>query len=107
MNVVTVLITYLVAGYWVGPKLSRIQMALLTVVYSIFYVFPTVGAVGTLRRSMSYVEGFIDEYPTLALRYVDPPFDGLQYILLTVFFFGWVVSVTFVISIFRQSTRDT
>ena len=107
MNVVTVLISYLVAGYLVGSKLTRLQIGLLTVVYSIFYVFPTVGAVGTLRRAMTYVEGFIEEYPALALSYVDPPFDGFHYILLSVFIFGWAVSVIFVISIYRQSTRDT
>ena len=104
MNFVSVMFGYLVAAYFVGAKLSRFQVSVITILYLIWSPGPMMGgydAAITLRDLYEQNQGLSDielgaffsriDYPALAV---------------VVAGFSWLMSIVFMFQV-RASNTET
>ena len=103
MNAGSILFAYLLAMYFTGKSLSRFQVVAVTVIYSIFLLFPVLSvSVGFLNLVVLSME-FVREHSGLATTYgaseAASRLKTYRIGILAVFFFAWLLSVLFMFSI--------
>ena len=107
MNAVSILTAYLVAMYFGGKVLTKFQLASVTTIYSLFLLFPVLGALGGFGNLITLNMEFLREYPDVAATYRASDsmalFQIMRIIMMSVFFFAWLLSIAFMFSIRKGS----
>ena len=104
MNFVAVLFAYLVAAYFVGSKLSPFQVRAVTLLYTIFSIFPVLAVVVSMNQMGRLMEQFRLEYPSLGRIYY-PQTSILDYwmpTLVLILLLAWALSVWFMVRVRRS-----
>ncbi len=105
MNAVAVVFAYVTAAYLVGAKLSRIQAFSLTVVYTLFYLFPVNVVVNSLGRTYRIGLDFIEKYPDTSSDLMNANArseDFYLYAITVVFSLSWLLSIVFMLNTRRK-----
>lgn len=98
---------YVVAGHFVGRKLTRVQFVALTLVYSAFAAGIAMGGLAAIERMIYLRDRYLQEYPVEATAMLGgggisrstavPPF---------LFFAAWLISVWYVGSSRRAAAEQ-
>tara|TARA_R110002111_G_scaffold209492_1_gene273428 strand:- start:98 stop:505 length:408 start_codon:yes stop_codon:yes gene_type:complete len=106
MNAVSILFAYLLAMYFAGKRLTTFQLVSVTVIYSIFLVFPVLATTGGLLSLVAINTEFLREYSGLAATHRAPEavatLNVIRIVMLGVFFFAYVLSILFMLSVRRD-----
>jgi len=101
MNFVAVLFAYLVTAYFVGSQLSTFQVRAVTLLYTIFSVFPVLTVVFSMNQMRRLIEQFRLEHPSLGSTYY-PQTSILDYwtpILVLILTLAWALSIWFMVRV--------
>ena len=108
MNFVSLLFAYIVAMYVAAARLSRFQVASVTVLYSIFIFLPAASFIRTASAILSAGEELRKVDPVMA----DTFFPGANFsvplvtsVVPFLFIAAWILSIVFMVSI-RRSNDD-
>ncbi len=105
MNFVTLVFAYLVMAYFVGASLSKLQIWLISIVYSFFVIFPLFGAAQDFMTINALAEDFYATHPIEASKFVVkipspwPLFVGVAMI-------SWLLSIGFVVYMRAKTDQD-
>lgn len=98
MNAVAILFAYITAIYVGGQKLSRLQLSLVTILYSFFYFLPSATSLQNIERSIRVSASFYERFPDEALIYLGAPVSGELFVInpaMFAYFLAWVASLVF------------
>ena len=104
MNFVAVLFAYLVTAYFAGSRLSPFQVTAVTLLYTIFSIFPVLSVVFSMNQMGRLIEQFRLEYPSLGSIYY-PQTSILDYwmpILVLILMLAWALSIWFMVRVRRS-----
>ncbi len=107
-NAVSTMSAYLIAAYFIGAKLNRVQFISVTVVYSVYVTFPIRAAIRGLDRLGTLTAEFQKEHAEIATIYLREPifsFDFYRILFLLIFLSAWVLSLSFMY--FARKTKDS
>ena len=96
MNFVTLVFAYLVMVYFVGASLPKLQIWLVSLLYSFFVAFPVFGAVQDFRTLNALVSDFYARHPTEANKFVTTTLAPWQ-LFVGVAIVSWLLSIGFVV----------
>ena len=97
LSATSVLFAYIAAAYFVGNKLSRFQVAAISILYSIYFTFPVLATLGEQRRIQNLTERFQEEFPSEFQHYYSEG-SALEYLMyggLIISFLAWALSLYF------------
>ena len=88
-------------AYFVGAKLSKLQIWLVSIVYSVFLAFPINGAVQDFMTTNALATDFYNQFPIEADKFIaeTPTFWPL---FVGVAIASWLLSIGFVINVRRN-----
>ena len=96
MNFVALVFAYFVMAYFVGARLSKFQVWLVTALYSVFLLFPINGAVQDFRTTNALATEFHIQYPAEAQKYIaDIPTFWPAFLVVAMA--SWILSIGFLI----------
>ena len=101
MNCVSLIFAYLVAAYLAGEKLTPFQVRSVSLIYSIFILFPAISGLDAVSKSFALTREFQLEHPSLSEAYYpggrwDGTFSQIWLVALAfVIFASWVLSLIF------------
>ena len=103
MNFVALVFAYLVMVYFVGTRLTVLQICLVSAVYTLFLVFPMNGAIQDFRTTNALAAEFHANFPDEATKYIAETPTMWQ------FFVGaaiaaWLISIVFAVDTRRSAT---
>ncbi len=108
MNAIAILFAYVTAMYITGKNMSRIQLSLITVLYTFFYAAPAFTTSGNLDRVLRMQLAFFDDFPTEASNFLGPEISSETFVfnpLLIAFFLAWLASIVFLLDIRRRAKK--
>lgn len=106
MNAISIIFAYIAASYLAGSKLTRFQFISVTVLYSIYLLFPAQTAVNSFRSSRALLTEFISSYPDIAQTYFPPAIIPVSSGMFAgTLVLGWGISIIFMLSV-RKNTEN-
>jgi len=96
-TIFTLFIAFLVCAHFVGSKLGKFQVILITIAYSSYFLFTTYLFYGQLNRIQNISAEFfeLESLPSLGFSLLVFPIYGL----------GWLLSVIYMYQVRRDSTK--
>lgn len=101
MNCVSLIFAYLAAAYVAGEKISQFQVIAVSLIYSVFIVFPALSGLNAVSTTFALMSQFHIDHPNVAAIYY-PDFDAdgsaariWQYVLAAVLSSSWLLSLVF------------
>lgn len=101
MNCVSLIFAYLAAAYLAGERISRFQVMAVSLVYSVFMIFPALSGLNAVRTTFALISQFHVDHPDIATIYY-PDFDSngpagrtWMFVLGAVIFLSWLLSLVF------------
>ena len=105
MNFVALVFAFFIMAYFVGASLSRIQAWLVSIVYSVFVMFPINGAVQDFQTTNALAKEFHAQFPIEAEKFI-AEIPTLWPAFLAVAFASWLLSIGFLIVSRRKKRND-
>jgi hypothetical protein len=97
MNFVGLVFAYFVMAYFVGTRLTRLQIWLASIVYTVFLVFPVYGAIQNFITTNALALEFHSEFPLQASKFVSQtPTIWQLFVVMAVA--SWLISVGFMVT---------
>jgi len=96
MNFVALVFSFFIMAYFVGAHLSTLQVWLITIVYTIFLVFPINGAVQDFITTNALASDFYNQFPLEAEKFVART-PTIWPVFLVIAFASWLLSIGFLI----------
>lgn len=109
MNAVGLFTAYIVAMYLAGSKLRKFQLALVTILYSLFYFAPVRAAIEALNHAYLLASRLLVEYPDqqyIAGSSLVVSQEAATYPLIIGFALAWIGSIVFVWDIRRKKNSE-
>ena len=104
MNFVALVTAYFVMVYFVGARLTKLQIWLVSGVYSMFLLFPMNGAIQDLRTANALAAEFHAIFPNEASRFIAETPTAWQ-LFVVVAFATWLLSIAFAVNTRKNSGR--
>jgi hypothetical protein len=107
-NAVSTMTAYLIAAYFIGSKLNRIQFISVTIVYFVYIVFPIRAAIRGFDRMGTLTTEFQREHAEIAAIYLKEAFFSFEFyriLFLLIFASAWALSLSFMY--FARKSKDS
>ena len=107
MSFTSIVFAYVVAGHFVGERLTRVQFVALTVLYSAFAAGIAVAAVSSISQMGFLRDQFLQQHPAEASPMMTSGLVGRTHAVPPILFFcAWAISVWYVASIRRPAAEE-
>lgn len=105
MNYIYILFAYLVMAYFVGDRLTRLQVWIVSILYTAVLVLPANAAFQRLSTMNALTADFFKDFPDQAGGLINqtPTLPIVSSIFLAS---SWIVSIVFMISVRRKEKGD-
>ena len=103
MNFVSVLFAYIIAAYLVGPKLSRFQVSMITILYVLWSPGPILAA---YDGAVALQDLYVHHRAALSVEMgASPLMATAPLVVSTAMFMAWLISIMFMIQVRVTSTK--
>ncbi len=93
---------YMLVVYFVGRKFPNVYVYILTLLYTVFVIVPTMGFLLAMENQYSLIELYLAAYPDSAIVNTEPLNTPL--LILLVNSLGWAISIVFMFHIRKAKT---
>jgi hypothetical protein len=100
MNFIALLFSYVVVAYFAGPRISSVQIWLVSLVYSSILFAPVTANLRALENLQRLGEEFSAQFPDSAVQHALG--EERVYVLFAVYFAAWLLSILFMYQWRRQ-----
>lgn len=97
MNFVALVFAYFVMVYFVGTRLTKFQILLVTTVYTIFLIFPMNGAIQDFRTTNALAAEFHANFPAEATKFIAETPTMWQFFVVAAIA-AWILSIAFAVN---------
>jgi hypothetical protein len=105
MNFIALLFSYVVVAYFAGPRISRVQVWLVSLVYTSILFAPVTANLRAVQNLADLGHEFSTRFPDSAMQHALG--EGRVYVLFAVYFAAWLLSILFMYQWRRKHPTDS